>query len=229
MQWAIAQGWRQDNPAEAITQVLPKQDRTQKHRLSLPYDKVAGCINTVRNSDAGKSTKLALELLVLTACRSGEVRNALWDEINLEMAEWIIPAERMKAKREHRIPLTNRCIAILQDAKQLGDGSGLVFPGTQYGKPLSDMTLSKLVKGLGFKADVHGFRTSFKTWTQEQTNFPREVSEMALAHSIKDKAEAAYARSDLFEKRRKLMDSWCQYLNTKRGDVVQLKASHVKT
>ena len=118
----------------------------------------------------------------------------------------------MKAKKEHRIPLCARALNILQQAKTLGE-TGLVFEGTKRGKALSDATLSKLVKELGYNVDIHGFRTSFRTWTQEKTNFPREVAESALAHSIKDKAEAAYARSDLFAKRRMMMDSWASFLD----------------
>ena len=118
----------------------------------------------------------------------------------------------MKAKRDHRVPLSTRAVEILLVAKGLGDGTGLVFPGTKPGKPLSDMTVSKLVKELGFAADIHGFRTSFRMWALERTNFPREVAEAALAHTIKDKAEAAYARSDVFEKRRMVMEAWSKYL-----------------
>jgi len=222
MKWAVANGWRQDNPAEAIAQALPKHDRTQKHRKSLSYGEVAGCIEAVQASGAGLITKLAFEFLVLTATRSGEARLATWQEVDLAKAEWTIPTERMKAKRAHRIPLAPRCIEILQQAKALNDGSELVFPSTRFGKPLSDNTLSKLVKELGFEAHVHGFRTSFKTWAQERTNAPREVSELALAHGIQDKAEAAYARSDLFEKRRALMERWAGYLGGESGEVVKI-------
>jgi integrase len=222
MKWAIAQGWRLDNPADAIAQALPKQTKPKKPRKALPYQEVAGFLETLQSSQAGAITKLALELVVLTACRSGDVRLALWQEIDLDKAEWIIPPDRMKAKREHRIPLSGRAVDVLQQVRALGDGSGLVFPSTRYGKPLSDMTLSKLVKGMGFDVDVHGFRTSFKTWAQEKTNSPREVSEAALAHTVKDKAEAAYARSDLFAKRRKLMERWAGYVTAKRGDVVRI-------
>jgi integrase len=118
----------------------------------------------------------------------------------------------MKAKKPHRVPLSARAVEILHDAENLADDSGLVFPGTKRGKQLSDMTLSKLVKELGYNADVHGFRTSFRTWAKEQTNFPREVGESALAHVIQNQAEAAYARSDVFEKRREMMESWASYL-----------------
>ncbi len=222
MKWAVANGWRQDNPAEAIAQALPKHDRTPVHRKSLPYGEVAGCIAAVQASRAGRVTKLALEFLVLTATRSGETRLATWQEIDLSSAEWTIPAERMKAKRAHRIPLAPRALEILEECRALEDGSGLVFPSTRYGRPLSDMTLSKLLKELGFEAHVHGFRTSFKTWAQERTNAPREVSELALAHGIQDKAEAAYARSDLFEKRRALMVRWAGYLDGKDAQILPI-------
>lgn len=217
LKWAVARGWRQDNPADAISEALPKHDRRQQHRKSLPYGEVGACIEAVQASGASLSTKLAFELLVLTASRSGEVRGAHWEEVDLDKAEWIIPPERMKAKRAHRIPLVPRAVAILRNAKALDDGSGLIFTGARYGKPLSDMTLSKLVKELGFDTHIHGFRTSFKTWCQERTNFAREVSEMALAHTIKDKAEAAYARSDLFDKRRTLMERWAGFISQDSG------------
>jgi integrase len=128
----------------------------------------------------------------------------------------------MKASKEHRIPLSGRAVEVLEAAKVLGDGTGLVFPSVT-GKPLSDMTLSKLVKGLGYEVDVHGFRTSFKTWCQERTTTPREVSEAALAHTIQNKAEAAYARSDLFEKRTQLMESWANFLSNKPAKIVPLR------
>ena len=232
MKWAVAQGWRQDNPANAIAQALPKHDRTQKHRKALPYPEVATCIEAVKASGAGTSTKLALEFLVLTGMRSGEVREATWDQFDLgdratraTCATWALPATRMKNKKPHRVPLSARAVEILGEAEKLADGSGLVFPGTKRGKALSDMTLSKLVKELGFDADVHGFRTSLRTWAQEQTNFPREVAELALAHVNKDRTEAAYARSDLFEKRRKMMESWAAYLDARRGEIVKLETS----
>lgn len=197
LKWAIAQGWRQDNPAENISKALPRVSTAQQHRKALPYAEVAGCIEAVRGSGAGLSTKLALEFLVLTAGRSGEVRDARWSEIDLSAQVWEIPAERMKMKRPHRVPLSPRAVEVLMQAKALDDGSGLVFPGTRTGRALSDMTLSKLVKELGFAADVHGFRTSFRTWAQERTSYPREVAEAALAHLTGDAVERAYARSDV--------------------------------
>lgn len=214
MKWAMAQGWRSDNPADAIAKALPKHDRSKiQHRKALPYDQVADALKKVRDSDAIVATKLAFELLVLTATRSGETRLARWTEFDLDKAEWIIPAARMKAKRAHRVPLSKRCLQILDEAKALRrHGDDLVFPGSQAKKALSDMTLSKLVKELGIDAVPHGFRSSFRDWAGEQTAHPREVIEFALAHVIKDKAEAAYARSDLFEKRRALMDDWYLYV-----------------
>jgi integrase len=225
MKWAVAQGWRQDNPAQSIAEALPKRDKSlQQHRKALTYAEVADCLKVVQASNAGLSTKLALEFLVLTATRSGEARGATWAEIDLGASPcWTIPASRMKAKRDHRVPLAPRAVEILTQAKGLDDDKGLVFPGTKAGKPLSDMTLSKLVKELGFDADVHGFRTSFRTWAQERTNFPREVAEAALAHTIKDKAEAAYARSDMFDKRRKMMEAWAAYLAQEANKVLSFR------
>ena len=214
----MAQGYRDYDPAQNVIEALPKQNKVQNHRKALHYSEVAGCVDAIKRSKAGDATKLALELLILTASRSGEIRNACWDEFSLDISPsspfpvWSVPASRMKAKRTHTIPLSTRAFELLGEAEALSDGSGLVFPGTSQGKALSDMTLSKLVKELGFDADVHGFRTSFKTWAQEKTDFANEVSEMALAHTIKNKAEAAYARSDLIEKRKEMMEQWAEYL-----------------
>lgn len=216
LDWAIAQSWRTDNPTKATIKGLPKHDRSKvEHRKALPYEKVSDAIAKIRASDAGVATKLAFEFLVLTATRSGETREALWSEFDLTKAVWTIPASRMKAKKLHRIPLSARCLAILEEAKALKrDSDDLVFPGTKEGRPLSDMTLSKLVKELGIDAVPHGFRSSFRDWAGETTTHPREVIELAMAHGSKDKAEAAYARSDLFEKRRCIMEDWACYLAT---------------
>lgn len=226
MKWCIAKGWRSDNPAEAIAKALPKHDKAAvKHRKALPYQEVAEAIAKVHRSGATLAGKLAMEFLILTATRSGEARGAKWDEFDLEAKVWTVPAERMKAKKPHRVPLSPRALEILAEAKKLQDRHGFVFPGTKEGKPLSDMTLSKLLRELGIDCVPHGFRSSFRVWAGEQTNIPREVCEFALAHVIKDKAEAAYQRSDLFEKRRKLMDSWAGYLakQQKKADVVTLE------
>lgn len=214
MKYAMAKGWRKDNPADAITQGLPKHDRSKvKHRNALAYERVADAIALVQASEASPPSKLAFEFLVLTATRSGEVRGATWAEVDLDKRDWTIPASRMKTKKQHRVPLPDRCITILEQAKALKQAdSDLIFPGTKAGKPLSDMTLSKLMKELKIDAVPHGFRSSFRDWAGEQTSHPREVIEFALAHVIKDKAEAAYARSDLYLKRRQLMEDWASFL-----------------
>jgi integrase len=216
MKYAIAQGWRSDNPAENIGKALPRHNVEKQNRKALPYTEVSGCVAAVNASRAALSTKLALEFLILTACRSGEVRGARWEEVDIvepRTATWSIPGSRTKTGKPHRVPLSPRAVAILREAEALKDGSGLVFPSPR-GKVLSDMTLSKLVKELGFDADVHGFRTSFRMWAQEQTNYPWEVAEAALAHVVKNKAAAAYARSDLFDRRRQMMEDWAAMLST---------------
>ena len=148
---------------------------------------------------------------MLTAAGSGEVRLAAWDEMDLDAGVWAIPAARMKAKRDHRVPLSSRALAILHDVPRRSDGTGLVFRSLR-GKPLSTVTLPRLTKELGIAAVPHGFRSSFRDWAAERTNTPREVVEAALAHTVQNPTEAAYARSDLFERRRRLMDEWAAYL-----------------
>ena len=222
MKWAVAQGYRPDNPAgEAIGAALPKHNHIiKRHHRALPYAEVAGAIEAVRGSGAYAGSKLAFEFLVLTACRSGEVRLATWDEIDLGSAEWSIPPERMKAKRDHRVPLSNRAVEVLREAQRLSDGMGLVFP-SPTGRTISDNTLSKLLRELGINAVPHGFRSSFRDWAAECTNAPRAVMEAALAHVVGG-VEGAYARSDLIERRRRLMDDWAVYLNQKGGKVVAM-------
>lgn len=218
--WAMAQGWRLDNPAESVTKALPRQDRSKvRHHPALPYRDVPSAIQTVSSSAAAVATKLAFEFLVHTATRSNEVRLATWGEVDFDRALWIIPKERMKAKREHRVPLSDRCVAILRQAHALREeptDAELIFPGSKPNKPISDMTLSKLMKELKIAAVPHGFRSSFRVWAGETTNHPHEVMEAALAHTIKNKAEAAYARSDLLAKRKKLMDDWSEYVTTQK-------------
>lgn len=220
MKWCIAQGWRQDNPADAIDKALPKQPPKTGRRKALPYADVHAVLEAVTQSGAGLSTRLALELLILCASRSGEVRLARWEEFDLDAAVWTIPADRMKAQRPHRVPLSKRAVQVVKAAEGLD--ADLVFPGTKKGRPLSDMTLLKLVREQGFEVDVHGFRSSFRTWAQERTNFPREVAEAALAHLSGDAVERAYARSDLFEQRRKMMERWAAFVAEKPAQVVRI-------
>jgi len=223
LKYCIAQQWRTDDPADiAIVKALPYLKKKVQHRKSISYNDVSDFIETVSKSSAGLSTKLGLEFLILTATRSGEVRNARWNEIKGSL--WIIPEERMKAGIEHRVPLSNRCMEILDEAKNINQGSGYIFEGTKPEKPLSENTFNKLMKELGLEVHAHGFRTSFRTWTQEKTHYPNEVAEAALAHSLKDSAEAAYARSDLLEKRAEMMEAWAQFISKDASEIVQIRA-----
>ncbi|MXZ61087.1 MAG: tyrosine-type recombinase/integrase [Acidobacteria bacterium] len=212
MRWAVAQGYREDNPAgEAIGAALPKNGFRPQHHRALPYAEVGEAIQTVRASSAYPTTALAFEFLVLTACRSGEVRGALWKEIDIEGREWRIPAERMKTGREHRVPLSRRAMAVLQEARRLADGSGFVFPSAR-GRPLSEVAMPTMVRKLGIGAVPHGFRSSFRDWAAECSDAPREVCELALAHVNTNAIEAAYRRTDMFERRRALMEQWGAFL-----------------
>ncbi len=213
MRWSIAQGYRTDNPAgEALGAALPKVDRTPTHFRALPYHEVGPALAKIRQSDGNLSAILALEFMVLCAIRSGEARNALWDDIDLERATWTIPAERMKAGREHRVPLSDRALEILNEAAALRDGE-LVFPSPGRDRPLSSASLGRPLTELGVDAVPHGFRSSFRDWAAEMTETPQAVMEAALAHTNRNPVEAAYARSDLFERRRELMRQWSDYLH----------------
>ena len=212
MRWAVAQGYREDNPAgDAIGAALPKKGVRPRHLAALPYREVAGAIATVRGSGANPAVVLAFEFLVLTACRSGEVRGARWNEMDLGWHEWRIPGTRMKTGRDHRVPLSTRALAVLREAKALARGSVLVFP-SPTGRRHSRAALSKLVRELGIGAVPHGFRSSFRDWAAECTDAPREVCELALAHVNTNATEAAYRRTDLFERRRELMEQWAAFL-----------------
>ena len=216
MKWAVAKGHRPDNPAGAVLgAALPKHGGARKHFRALPHSEVGAALDTVRTSSAWALSKLAFEFLVLTAARSGEVRGARWEEVDFENAIWTVPAERMKAARKHRIPLSPRATGVLRRAKELADGSGLVFP-SPTGRSLSPSTLSKLVRELGIAAVPHGFRTSFRVWCGD-TGVAREVAEAALAHVVRDKVEAAYARGTLFGRRREVMADWAEYLAGRRA------------
>ena len=212
MKWAVAQGYRDDNPAgDAISAALPKTAVRKQHMRALPHAEVEAALARVKGSGAYRGTMLAFEFLVLTAARSGEVRTARWEQIDRDGAVWTIPAERMKAGREHRVPLAPRALEVLDDAAQLFDGAGLVFP-SPTGRVLNHATMTSLLRGLGIDAVAHGFRSSFRDWAAECTDAPREVCELALAHVNSDRVEAAYRRSDLFDRRRVLMNDWAAYV-----------------
>ena len=225
LSWAQAHGHIEHNIAgEAIDGALPAQPAVKEHLRSLPYREVAAALATVEASGSSLSAKLCLQLTVLTAARSGETRGALWSEIGLDAREWRIPANHMKAGVEHRVPLSDAALAVLEHARPLRDDSGLVFPSpTRRGKPLSDMTLTKVLRdtGLAVRATVHGFRSSFRDWCAD-TGKPREIAEAALAHTVGG-VEGAYFRSDLFERRRRLMSDWAAYLSGEAATVVPLR------
>ena len=184
MKWAIAQGYRMDNPAGvALGAALPKQGGIQRHHRALPYGEVAGAIQTVRQSKTTVAVKLAFEFLVLTACRSGEVREARWEEIDLEVGEWRIPPQRMKHKREHRVPLSGRAREILTEARENTVNSKCVFPSAA-GRLLSDLDLSGLLRELEIAAVPHGFRSSFRDWAAERTDAPHAVIRPRMNASI---------------------------------------------
>ena len=211
LEWAVAMEMRMDNPCDRVLPVLGPQGDIVQHMQALHHKDVAAAIETVRAGSAAPAVKLALEFLVLTAARSGEVRLATWDEMDVAGGVWTISAARMKAKREHRVPLSGRAVEVLEAARTLGDSNDLVFP-MRSGNPVASSTLPKMLRQHGIAAVAHGFRSSFRDWAAEKTDHPREVIEAALAHVVPNKVEAAYARSDLFERRRRLMNDWEAYL-----------------
>ena len=224
---AKAQGLRTgENPARwrgHLDQLLPKrQGLTRGHHAAMNYAEVPTFMGDLRAREA--TAALALEFTVLTAARSGEVLRARWEEFDLDRAVWTIPANRMKAGREHRVPLSKRVLKIVQ-AMDEDHGNDFVFGGQKPGKPLAVMALEMVLRRMKIdEVTVHGFRSTFRDWAAECTNFSNEVCEAALAHVIKNKAEAAYRRGDLFDKRRKLMEAWAIYCSApKKGNVVAFK------
>lgn len=215
--WCIVKGYRETaNPLSGIEKALPKQRDKVKHHKSLPYGKLPALMGCLKEAEGMGA--LALRFTILTAARSGEVRGAHWSEV--EGDSWVIPAERMKGGLEHRVPLSEEALEILEAVKDHDDD--LIFPGSQRGKSLSDMSLSAALKRLNVPVTVHGFRSTFRDWVGERTNTPREIAEMCLAHSVGNAVEQAYARSTLFEKRKKLMDRWAAYCCSRTGDVVHI-------
>lgn len=214
LDWATARGLRDGlNPARwrgHLDKLLAKPSKVKKaeHHAALPVGNVGEFMAQLRNVE-GMGAR-ALEFAILTAARSGEVRGAKWGEIDLRAKVWTIPAERMKASKEHRVPLSAQAVALLKGLPRV-DAAELVFPSPKGGA-LSDMTLTAVTRRMKVDAVPHGFRSTFRDWVAERTNYPREVAEMALAHTIGDKVEAAYRRGDLFEKRRHLMNEWAEYL-----------------
>ena len=210
---AIVRGVRKTaSPCIGVADELGTKHRVVTHHASMPWEHIPKFIECLRHGPPRRwrVTSLALEFLILTATRSGEIRGALWSEFNFETATWIVPAERMKARAEHRIPLSKRCLAILSEARALNPNSDLVFP-SRRGKSLSDMTLTKLLRDEELAVTAHGFRSSFKVWSSEQAKVPHEVSEAALAHSLGSKVVTAYLRTDFLEERRPVMEAWAVF------------------
>ena len=211
---ATAAGHRSgENPCRMATIGLPKQGHTVRHFAALPYAELPGFIVKLHAAENSAETiRLALEFLILTAGRSGEVRGALCSEFDMTAKLWTIPALRMKATREHVVPLSPRAVEIVQAARKLAPDSKLLFPSLRSDdKLMSDMTLTMMLRRMKFDATAHGFRSTFRDWVSEETEFPGEVAEMALAHAIGSKVEKAYRRGKLLEKRRELMNAWAAF------------------
>jgi integrase len=229
LDWAAARGFRQgENPARwrgHLENLLPKKSKVRQveHYAALPYGEIGAFMAELRQREsiAGR----ALEFAILTAARTGEVLKARWGEFNISERLWIIPAERMKAGKEHRVPLSGGAMAIIDTMAEIRTGD-YVFPGASEGRPFSNMALLMLLRRMG-RDDLttHGFRSTFSDWCAERTTFAAEVREMALAHAVGDKVEAAYRRGDLFDKRRQLAEAWakfCAGAMTSRGEIVQI-------
>ena len=230
LDWATARKYRAgENPARwkgHLDKLLPARTKVTKveHHAALPWPEIGAFMASLR--DQKGIAARAVEFAILTAARSGEVRGATWDEFDLDAGMWIVPAERMKAKREHRVPLSSKALAVLKAQKEAFP-LGFVFPGAKEGKPLSDMSLTAVLRRMErHDITVHGFRSAFRDWGAEATAYPSEMLEMALAHTISNRVEAAYRRGDMIEKRRRLMQDWSDFCDQKMtGEVIPLRSN----
>jgi integrase len=229
LDWAKARGYRAgENPARwrgHLDQLLPKKSKIRKvrHHPALPYDELGAFMKTLQGQPG--TAAAALEFLILTAGRTNEVIGARWLETDAEQGVWNVPAERMKGGRDHRVPLSSAALAVLK--RMQGLGGEFVFRGPKADRPLSNMAMLTLLGRMG-RGDItaHGFRSTFRDWAAERTNFSNEVIEMALAHAIDDKVEAVYRRGNLFDKRRRLMDAWAEFCSkpaASRSEVISLR------
>lgn len=211
LDWSYARGFRAtEAPMRSLSKGLPRQPKKDNHFAALPYASVPGFIEKLSARES--VGRVALEALILTAARSGEIRGATWSELELDAALWTIPAERMKMGRVHVVPLAPQAVAVFERAKKFKAGaSDLVFPGQNVKKPLSDMTLLKILRDMHLAVTVHGFRSAFRDWVAEQTDYSGEIAEAALAHTVSNKVEAAYRRTDFLDKRRLLMREWAAF------------------
>ena len=229
--WAQAHGHVDANPAgEAIDGALPAVRKVQEHHRALPYSDVPAALERIAGSTASESVRTCLRFIALTAVRSGEARGARWDEIDLDAREWRVPAARMKTGVEHRVPLSDAAVAVLDGVRALHGPAGLtgsdyVFPSSSKPDRPVSYNLTRVLESAGLDATVHGFRSAFRTWASEQTSYPHAVCEMALAHRVGSDVERSYARSDLFDKRRALMDAWGQFATGGRAKVLHIHAA----
>lgn len=227
LEWARAAGYREgENPVNLVRAGvgLPKQRDKVQHFKALPFEDLPGLWPTLEGSQGMGAA--ALRFAILTAARSGEVRGASWSEIDLEARVWSIPGERMKAGEPHRVPLSDAAANELRAVEPLRVDrapDALIFP-SRTGKPVSDMTLAAVLKRLSIPVTVHGFRSTFRDWTSERARARHEIAEAALAHRIENKVERAYNRSDLFDARRDLMDSWAKFILADGSNVFALRA-----
>jgi integrase len=235
LDWATTHNYRTgDNPARwkaHLENLLAKPSKVKRieHHAALPYTQMFDFMHDLHQHDCVSA--MALEFAILTATRTNEVIGAKWNEIDLQSKVWTIPLERMKAAREHRVPLSNKCVEILTRAANIRQ-SDYVFPGGRESKGLSNIAMVKLLqKTMSYDCTVHGFRSSFRDWAGERTHYPRDLCEMALAHTIKDKAEAAYRRGDMIEKRRQMMQDWEKFCSTPTtvGNVIPIGKSSLQS
>ncbi|MDH6150594.1 MULTISPECIES: tyrosine-type recombinase/integrase [Paraburkholderia] len=218
MQWAWAHGHITSNPVAVVDHILPKQNAKKEHQPAMPWRDVPAFVKThVARFKQGEATRAALLFLILTAARSGEVRGAVWDEFDLEAGIWTVPGERMKAKEPHRVPLSSPALALVKALKEQKLHDTLVFPSPR-GKVVSDMVLTSFLRRVEAKSDTpgrvataHGFRSSFRDWASEQS-YARDLAERALAHTVSNKVEASYHRTDLMEQRRPMMEAWAAHI-----------------
>ncbi|SDD10660.1 Integrase [Sphingomonas sp. YR710] len=220
LDWARANGFREtEAPLRSVNRTLPRQPKSDGHFAAMAFSEVPDFMKRLRERDA--SSRWAVEAAILTATRSGEIRGARWVEFDFEAGTWTIPANRMKAGKVHVVPLSASMLALLKKAKKVATGD-YVFPGQNLRKPMSNMTMTKLLRDMGVTDTVHGFRSAFRDWVAEETTFPAEVAEAALAHAVPDKVVAAYKRTDFLAKRRQLMAEWASYCEGAKAKVVRL-------
>lgn len=222
LDWAYSKGHRDSEaPMRSLSKGLPRQPKQTRHHAAMPFADVPAFVVRLRERESWG--RLALEAAIHTAARSGEIRGAQWSEVDLDKALWTIPAERMKAGKDHVVPLSQAAIRTFQRARELRTkGCPFVFHGAKRGKPLSDMTLIKVLRDMGESVTAHGFRSSFRDWVSEDTQFSGDLAEAALAHAIPNKVEAAYRRGNLLEKRRKLMEAWGAFCTVSSASVVEI-------